>query len=169
MSDVDRGPVPPPDDDDGPYTSVPNRLLALLVGADSCEHAGDYCCHDCTTQAMDDGLVMLQDPFNVAQDTGKSTGESIVCMDPDNCAREHVGGMGGTPVHLPPDGKVVPGHFDHGVPSDIPCATAGAQDTGLRDRIEALCDEWDRTNDICGRWAAPRLRATLTPDTAGEA
>jgi hypothetical protein len=44
--------------------------------------------------------------------------ESIVCIDPNNCDREHVGGMGGTPVHLPPDGIVVPGHFDHGVPSD---------------------------------------------------
>lgn len=38
--------------------------------------------------------------------------ESIVCMDPNNCNREHVGGMGGTPVHLPPDGIVRPGHFD---------------------------------------------------------
>jgi hypothetical protein len=50
--------------------------------------------------------------------------ESIVCPDPSHCEREHVGGMGGTPVHLPPDGVVVPGHFDHGVPSDVTEVTA---------------------------------------------
>lgn len=44
---------------------------------------------------------------------------SIVCPDPNNCSREHVGGLGGTPVHLPSDGVVVPGHFDHGIPSDV--------------------------------------------------
>jgi hypothetical protein len=49
---------------------------------------------------------------------------SIVCPDPNNCPDgipddQHVGGMGGTPVHLPPDGIVVPGHFDHGIPSDV--------------------------------------------------
>jgi hypothetical protein len=50
---------------------------------------------------------------------------SIVCKDPNNCPDgipddQHVGGMGGTPVHLPPGGKVVPGHIDHGIPSDVP-------------------------------------------------
>lgn len=54
--------------------------------------------------------------------------ESIVCADPNNCDREHVGGMGGTPVHLPPDGVIVPGHFDHGVPSD---ATEQQPETAL--------------------------------------
>lgn len=44
---------------------------------------------------------------------------SIVCPDPSNCDQVHVGGAGGTPVHPPPDGVVVPGHFDHGVPSDV--------------------------------------------------
>lgn len=45
--------------------------------------------------------------------------ESIVCQDPKNCQRtDHAGGAGGTLVHLPPDGVIVPGHFDHGVPSD---------------------------------------------------
>jgi hypothetical protein len=41
-------------------TSVPNRLLAILVGADHCEHAQDYCCHDCMTKAMDHGLALLE-------------------------------------------------------------------------------------------------------------
>jgi hypothetical protein len=44
---------------------------------------------------------------------------SIVCHDYPNCDLEHAGGMGGTPVHLPCDGVIVPGHFDNGVPSDV--------------------------------------------------
>lgn len=44
---------------------------------------------------------------------------SIVCMDPNHCTRDdHAAGAGGTLVHLPPGGVIIPGLFDHGVPSD---------------------------------------------------
>jgi hypothetical protein len=31
--------------------------------------------------------------------------------------------MGGTQVHLPADGVIVPGLFDHGVPTDVEATT----------------------------------------------
>ena len=75
--------------------------------------------------------------------------ESIVCPDPANCPREHVGGMGGTPVHLPPDGVVVPGHFDHGVPSDYePKVTPGGN---------PICER-------CGQWYGIGVKHTCPPD-----
>lgn len=45
---------------EGPETSVPNRLLARLVGAGGCEHGIDYTCHDCMNEAMDAGKVLLE-------------------------------------------------------------------------------------------------------------
>lgn len=52
--------------------------------------------------------------------------EGVVCLDP-SCTREHVGGAGGTPCHLPPDGVVVPGLFDHGVPTDAIAEPEGGE------------------------------------------
>ncbi len=44
---------------------------------------------------------------------------SIVCQEPNTCTRtDHAAGAGGTLVHLPPGGVIIPGYFDHGVPTD---------------------------------------------------
>lgn len=41
--------------------------------------------------------------------------ESIVCMTYPNCDREHVAGMGGTPVHPPADAIIIPADEPHPV------------------------------------------------------
>lgn len=65
---------------------------------------------------------------------------SSVCSgDPENCPdgvpyERHGAGAGGTLMHMPDDGKVVPGLFDHGVPSDARPKTSTHRNTQvLRD------------------------------------
>jgi hypothetical protein len=44
---------------------------------------------------------------------------NYVCQNPNTCDRDdHCAGAGGTLMHLPPGGVIVPGLFDHGVPAD---------------------------------------------------
>lgn len=91
---------------------------------------------------------------------------SIVCPDPRNCPAglpddQHVGGMGGTPVHLPPGGVVVPGHFDHGVPSDAQEADHSIYlgTDGDREYLLTVFDDDSRTictrDDAHGPWSPP--------------
>lgn len=113
--------------------------------------------------------------------------ESIVCQDPNNCDREHVGGLGGTPVHLPPDGVVVPGHFDHGVPSDsrhLPFGRAMSERETLAEALAAhtgcaLGLPWDQDDvratlaahltDVALSWLAGVLADDATVEVATRA